>query len=54
MKEEEVTLQEKFKTWEVRKKVNGKIKITTEVTEPMTPQQALKHFNAYGVQAIIE
>jgi hypothetical protein len=51
---EEVTLQDKFKTWVVRKKVNGEVKITTEVTEPMTPQQALKHFNAYGVQAIIE
>ena len=54
MKEEEVTLQEKFKTWEVRRKINGKVKITTEVTQPMTPQQALKYFNAYGVQAIIE
>ena len=54
MKEEEVTLQEKFKTWEVRRKINGKVEITTEVTQPMTPQQALKHFNAYGVQAIIE
>ena len=51
---EEITFHDKFRTWEVRKKVNGKIKITTEITEPMTPRQALKHFNAYGVQAIIE
>ena len=57
MAKEEVTLREKFTTWQVLRRIGKtrKSKSTIETSpKPMTPNEALKYFNALAISAIID
>lgn len=54
MCKEEVTLRNKFTTWRVYRKVDGEVRETIEKTVPMTPNEALKHFKAKAISAVID
>jgi hypothetical protein len=54
MSKEEVTLREKFTTWKIWRKVNGKVEEFVETTSPMTSDEALKYFKSNVIQAIID
>lgn len=57
MAKEEVTLREKFTTWQVLRRIGKtrKSKSTMETSpKPMTPNEALKYFNALAISAVID
>jgi hypothetical protein len=54
MAKEEVTLRDKFTKWNVYRKKGKKIEEKVEETSPMTTSEALKHFKARAVSAILD
>lgn len=53
MLKEEVTLRNKFTMWNVYQRNGKSFTRSVEQTPPMTPQEALKHFKARAVSAIL-
>ena len=53
MSDEVVTLQDKFTKWNVYRRKGKKLTESVETSSPMTPNEALKHFKASAISAII-
>ena len=54
MAKEEVTLRDKFTKWNVYRRVGKELKESVEESVPMTMSEALKHFKASAISAIID
>ena len=54
MAKEEVTLRDKFTRWNVYRRVGKELKESIEESVPMTTSEALKHFKASAISAIID
>lgn len=50
---DEAVLTEKFTKWNVYQRKGKKLIESVKESTPMTPSQALKHFNASAISAII-
>ena len=50
---DEITSEYKFTRWNVYRRKGKKLMESVEETSPMTPNEALKHFKASAVSAII-
>ena len=53
MAKEEVTIVDKFTKWNVYQRKGKKLIESVQESTPMTPSQALKHFKASAISAII-